>query len=544
LHAGGAIGKDGSAGGIDVELPDSLSRFVLPTPPTGQALIDVVRASLGLLDGLAPDRVAFPLLASKYRAVLGGTDFSLFLVGPTGVLKTELAALVQQGFGAGMDSRNLPCSWSSTGNALEGIASAAKDTVLVVDDFAPTGSTGDILRFHRDADRLLRAQGNHSGRQRMRSDGSLRPTRPPRGQILATGEDVPRGQSLRARQFVLEVADGDVDLANLTRCQQDARNGLYAAALAGYLQSLAPNIEAIRDGLQNEFAAIRDDLLRTTGSAHARTPGIVADLLLGIKYLLQFALEVGAISQSECNYLRLRARTALIEAADAQTSHQQSAEPTQHFLRLLAAALSSGRAHVASLNGGEPANPASWGWRTTTIHGECGSREAWQEQGYRIGWIDGDNLFLEPDASFAQAQRLAAEQGESLSVSQRTLHKRLHEKGLLASTDARRQTMTVRKTLEGKRREVLHFHGAIIEAQSDPARTSLKIRNDGAPDRNWSGRRSEESGLNGHPTKDPTTANGTAASTNGEMVRLVSSKTAIDAAVDSTSIGMVEEGEI
>ena len=49
-------------------------------------------------------------------------------------LKTELAALAQQHFGPGMDARHLPASWSSTGNAIEGLAFAAKDALLASRD--------------------------------------------------------------------------------------------------------------------------------------------------------------------------------------------------------------------------------------------------------------------------------------------------------------------------------------------------------------------------------------------------------------------------
>src|SRR5262249_49285197 len=150
----------------------------LPAPPEGEAQVRAVRASLSLLDGLAPDRVSFPLLAGAYRAALGYADFSLFQEGPTGVFKSEQAALPPQHYGPGLDARHLPGSWSSTGNALEATAFAAKDALLVVDDFAPGGSVADVQRCHREADRLLRAQGNRSGRQRMRSDTSLRPPKP------------------------------------------------------------------------------------------------------------------------------------------------------------------------------------------------------------------------------------------------------------------------------------------------------------------------------------------------------------------------------
>src|SRR5207253_3091619 len=105
----------------------------------------------------------FPMYAAVWRAPLGACDFSLHLVGETGQFKTELAALGQHHWGAGMDARHLPGAWSSTGTALEALAFHAKDAAIVVDDFAPTGTQSDTARFHRDADRLLRAQGNRAG---------------------------------------------------------------------------------------------------------------------------------------------------------------------------------------------------------------------------------------------------------------------------------------------------------------------------------------------------------------------------------------------
>src|SRR5207253_7701120 len=120
------------------------------------------------------------------------------------------------------------------------------------DDYAPSGAVGDRQRLERDADRLLRAQGNRAGRQRMRADGSLRPSRPPRGLILSTGEDVPPGQSLRGRMLVLEVSPGDVPLARLTPHQRAAAAGRYAEAMAGFVRWLAPQYAELRDRLPAE----------------------------------------------------------------------------------------------------------------------------------------------------------------------------------------------------------------------------------------------------------------------------------------------------
>ncbi len=460
LHAGGAIGPDGTVAGVDVSPPDALTRYVLPAPPAGEQLRQAVRASLALLD-FGPPRLVYPLLASVYRAVLGSCDFAVHILGQTGVFKSECAALLAQHFGAELDARHLPASWASTGNSLEAIAFAAKDTLLPVDDFAPAGSAADVARLHREAERLLRAQGNAAGRQRMRADGTIRPARPPRGLILATGEDVPRGQSLRARLLAVEVGRGDIPADRLTLAQHDAAKGLYAEALAGYVRWLAPRYGDVRGRLAAERSELRDRA--ASDGQHARTPGIVADLALGLRYLLSFAAESGAIDAARRRQLWERGWSALCEAGSAQSEHIESAEPVGHFLRLLGAALASGRAHLAAPDGQHPETPSAWGWRREDVH----DGPAWRPQGRRVGWIDGESVLLEPEASYAAAQSMAGEQGESLTVSAQTLRRRLRERGLLASWDGEREVLTVRRTLEGRRRNVLHLHSSSLSTEPD-----------------------------------------------------------------------------
>jgi hypothetical protein len=50
LDAGGGIGRVGRVPGVEVSLPDSLSRYKLPDPPEGEQLRTAVRAALRLLD--------------------------------------------------------------------------------------------------------------------------------------------------------------------------------------------------------------------------------------------------------------------------------------------------------------------------------------------------------------------------------------------------------------------------------------------------------------------------------------------------------------
>jgi hypothetical protein len=456
LHAGGAIGPEGPLTGIEVTMGDGrLGDCVLPDPAIGEDLIRAVNASLRLLD-LAPPEIAYPMLAVANRAPLGEAaplDFSVHVAGPTGAFKTELTAITQAHYGSGFNGRSLPGNWSSTENTLEKQAFLLKDAVFTVDDFAPTGTTADVARLHRTADRLLRAQGNRSGRGRMRPDGTLRPEYYPRGLILSSGEDTPRGQSLRARMLVLEASPGDVDLEVLTELQRAAAEGVLAAAMSAYIRYLAPRMS----GLKERLPARQRELRAVGVGTHARTPDVVASLALGLETFLGFATEVAEITDARASEIWDAGWKALIDAAAAQAEHQASEEPTQQFRELLEAAIVGGDVHLADAETDEkPNDPGRWGWRY--------GLDEWSPRGKRVGWLATDgSLLLEPGTAFAAAQRAARDQGTSIPVGQRTLWKRMNEKGLLASRDATRGRNTTRATITGQRKTVVHLiPGALL----------------------------------------------------------------------------------
>lgn len=465
VHAGGGIGQQGAVPGLEVELPPELARFRLPAPPEGEELREAVRAALAFLE-VAPARVTAPLLAAVVLAPLMEPDFSVHLVGATGVFKTELAALAQRFYGAEMDARHLPAGWHSTANALEALAFAAKDCLLVVDDFAPSGPSWQVAQAHREADRLLRAAGNRLGRQRLRSDASLRSSRPPRALILSTGEDVPRGQSLRARLWLVEVERGDVDVAALTRAQEDATKGRYAQAMSAYLAWLAGRLEGERERARQEALQLRSGAAQ---APHRRTPDAAGKLAAGLQCLLRFAQEAGAVAEEEARAIFGRCWQGLLEGMADQAEAQGAQEPAGRFLELLWAAIASGDAHVADGDGGPPEEPQAWGWREAEVGTGDHVRSEWRPLGARVGWLEGDDLYLEPIAAFKAAQRMGQAIGEPLAVGERTLHKRLRERGLLRSRDEGRGRLTIRRVLEGARRSVLHLAAPTIRGLAQTA---------------------------------------------------------------------------
>jgi hypothetical protein len=457
LHGGGAIGGAGNRADIAVRLPDTLTRFELPDPPCGDELISAVRGHLHAA-ALADTSITYPLFGGCWASVLGDCDFALHLSGDTGAGKSEIVAIAQSHFGKGFDREHLPASWSSTGNSLERLAHAAKDAVLVVDDFAPAGTSSDTARLHREADRLLRAQGNQAGRLRLKSDTSFNIARAPRGLIISTGEDIPSGSSLRARMWVLEVEKasatrkGSIDFSLLTETQRQARAGVYSGVTSAFTQWLAPRYDEIRATTLEEVATLRNEFAaRLTG--HKRHATTTAKLMRAWSIFLTFARDVNALSDYEKDRLIEQLKIVLPQVAARQETHQASQDPATRFVELIIAALNTGQAHISSMTDGEPLFESnSFGWHN-------GDR-----QGKHVGWTNQTYVYLQPDAAFSLISELSNRSGSAITLSQTTLWKRLYERTLLVREEGR-ETLKSRVTVNGRRLSVVTFkaelfHGA------------------------------------------------------------------------------------
>lgn len=450
LTASGALGAVGLDESVTVDL-SQLGGYALPPVPDVRVVRAAVRASLAILD-VAPDAVTVPLLAAVYRAPLPlPPECAVWLYGRTGTLKTALTALAQQHYGPSMDAHSLPGNWMSTANALEDRAFTLADTVFVVDDYSPDATGTDARRRAAAADRLIRGSANRSGRARLRADSTRRPEKPPRGQLLISAEDVPPGvESMRARTFVAEIAPGDVSMPRLTAAQMAAADGTLAIAMAGYVQWLARRYDT-GNGLPESLAAERTTLRDSArAQGHPRYALNVGSLALGWHAFLAFAAETGAINAEESEGLWPRVWKALAHAGAEQERHARDADPISIYLQSLAALLTQGRAYLADPHGRPPAEATRWGWKCDDARD--GSFRA---RGDLIGWVDGDDIYLHPESAYTAARRFAAP-AMPLGVSKSAVHKALHERGLLASSQGRGR-LTIRKRLGGGNPPVLHL---------------------------------------------------------------------------------------
>jgi hypothetical protein len=173
---------------------------------------------------------------------------------------------------------------------------------------------------------------------------------------------------------------------------------------------------------------------------------------------LDFALGCGAITRDEHLQHHEAGWETLGSLAQAQAQYFAASEPTARFFALLRAAIDRGTAHVAYMGGETPATPELWGWQRRTVGTGDFERTEWQPQGERIGWIDQEHVYLQPDVAFATLQKMACASDELFAISARTLRKRLYERGMLASVEQHgdRVWLLVRRQIQGDRRHVLH----------------------------------------------------------------------------------------
>jgi hypothetical protein len=318
-----------------------------------------------------------------------------------------------------------------------------------VDDFAPNGSTVDVRRMQRDADRVFRAQGNQAGRGRLRPDSTLRATKWPRGTIYSSGEDQHGGHSAQARCLTHLLKKGDIDPANLSVAQSRAASGVYAATMSAYLKWLAPRLDDERAALRLRVSDLREESVE--GDHHRRTPSNIAELRAGFEVFVRFCVDTGAIDTAAAVALNGRCAAALANAAEGQAHRLGESEQTGAFLRLLSAAVASGAAYFASETGGKPEkSPEAFGWvRTSDASG-------WMPRGVCVGWVVGDDLYLQFTGAFKAAQSMASDT-EHLAIRPRTLLRRLAERRLLHSQDKSRDRNLIQKVLQGVRRDVAHI---------------------------------------------------------------------------------------
>ena len=464
FHNDGAIGANEHRRDLKAELKENLRLYSLPDAPTGDPLKKAIRASLKFLDVGDPS-VAVPLFASIWRAPLGNVDFMGWANGITGSMKTSHAVVAQQFYGKDFDKKNLPATWSSTGNFNQSRLHAAKDVLEVLDDFVLQGSSQDHKRRIAEADRLVRSAADGARRGRLdakHSDDTQ--SRGPRGLAWSTAETNPLGESGQIRLIAPTYRKNggipiSINLAKLSVCQAEAGSGLYSEAMAGYIQFLAKQYKGLFQKVQDRVRELRAEISNSANGQHLRTPDILANLAVGIEYFLNFAKGSGAIDEKEYQTIWKHCWNTLISLGEAQTQHVREEDPVRAALRFLKSADRAGRLIFRNpdVDSGTMGNLE--GGPTVDLNQ---NRSDWF-----VGWRkdEGSDWLCDPEQLWKVIHNLFREQSREMPKTRTELFQEMENDGWITPRDEKdRPGMpTVRHQIQGRRQRVIEIPAKSFE---------------------------------------------------------------------------------
>lgn len=421
---GGGIGPEGH-----VEVECSIEgRYRRPALPTDDGdLLECLVTSLKTLD-LAPDRVTVPLLAMVYLPALrplvpDGLDFTVWLHAQTGSMKSSLAGVMQSHYGD-FSYTNLPGNWDDTVTTLEKHASTHADALWTSDNLVPPKTAGDQRALTSKVNRIVQSIGDGQGRGRQTKDLKDRKRFVPRAGVLSTAETLPPGgnESTYGRLFAVKLTRGEVNVKALTAYQTTLKPKL-ARALGGYLRWLAgTDWDLHRAGVEQRFRKHRDEL-RGKVECHPRLPGNTAKLLEGINALCNYADHVG-LDKGYVDEFYQRCHKALLEGLSDQP-RAEAATASEQWLQGLQAVLRLGRAVL--------------------VKDKKDSLTAYDPSSTPIGWLDGEEVLLDPLISYQEVSRYL---GESWRYDPSELYRQLLD--ATTEVDGHDEPVQVLATYEGK----------------------------------------------------------------------------------------------
>ncbi len=392
IHGKGSIGD----AQVEVELDRGLEHYGLPNEVSDAALHGAFERVLKLLE-IAEPSITFPLLAAVHLAPFSSllhVDFVMWLLGTTGSLKSSLAALFLNFFGD-FDRTTLPGNWDSTENALERQCFVLKDSLFVIDEFAPSTSSEADREKERKAQRIVRAVGNQAGRDRMKSDLTARPAFRPRGFVISTGEHLPSGQSLTARLFAVPIDRNRINMGALTAAQENqAALPIYMSA---FLQTCTASLPEIVKVMKEKFQSYRVSF----EAPHLRVPEMTAWLQVGFEAALENLAR--HFPESITGPLKGRARVVFEALAVQQAATIQDERPSTRYLNVLWTLLIQDKVNL-----------------------RCADR---REQ--CIGWMDSEFLYIRPGAAHNAVAKFCRDENTYFGVKPSSLHKSLHADGYL-----------------------------------------------------------------------------------------------------------------
>ena len=422
----------------NVELEGKLSQYCL-TDVTERNIDEDLKCISNLLDTeFIPHKIILPLIALAFLSPLNHflkiadcePKLVLFLIGKTGAKKSTLASLILSFFGD-FTNTDLPISFRDTANSIIAQSFILKDVLTVIDDYHPSTKL-DELSMNKTAQVIMRSYGDRIGKNRLNCDSTLKVSKPPRGNVIITGESTPDiSESGTARYISIELQPNDIDVSKLTELQELSRNGAFKSVMSFYIRWIYQYVNGVytekeyanklREDFINNRKILITELTNRNITFHPRIPEALSWLFIGFEKFLNLMNNANVLTNDDLQFLVSEFADILINLAISQSKTVTEDNPSIKFVTKLNSLLESKIARVQDI-------------RTYQYAGEDGF----------IGYEDDMYYYLISSISHKLVKKLCDEQGELFSVSERTLLKHLDEDGFIeTSKDSRTKLLRV-----------------------------------------------------------------------------------------------------
>lgn len=464
LYQGGCIGAEG----INVDMGTVLNNYTLAGYPEGMTVEDAAITSYSLTLNI-PAQISVPLLGITYLAplcefldqVLCPPSFMTALIGQHGTHKTGIASLYLNHFGR-FGIRKMPTNFTSTVNAIRRSAFAAKDALLLVDDYFPATSIQERRKMENIMQLLSRAFGDSANRDRLNADLSMQKTMPARCIAMITGETMPDvGASGQARMYVIEMDKSSYTYsADMDKLRQDAEDGALRLAMTSYIEWLLPQADTLPARLRDMFREYRKkahDLI-AGAATNDRADDAAAHIMIGLTIMMEWLQSLGLMDAEAADAQLSEWWSVVVSNIRAQGRQGKDESPTAMFLTAAREMLISNVLTVVDIT------PRSD--RKGPAKGMC-------------GYCDSQNYYFLPDQLYGAVVKFYNDQNRVYPLSKHAVFKIMREDGIIEQWDTKGGRSTRQKIIDGKNARYLWIPRWRIDGGNRPAPMGEQMTMDG-----------------------------------------------------------------
>jgi hypothetical protein len=307
-------------------------------------------------------------------------------------------------------------SWTSTMNFIQMVGFYFKDAVFLVDDY----KSGHI-QDRKELIQKIQSYADNSGRGRLNPDSTTKQTRPIRGFMISTGEDIPANEaSTLARLLVINFSGNKTNLEIGYRCLKFKK--YYSGIMGRYIHWLlrtdrTGDIKKMEHKYQQQFYQSIAGKQNDSRIAHN-----LAVNMIGFELFCDFIsdAEGGIVDFFDTRKLVEDHMKILEEVRNKSIILVKEEQASNIFLRVLSELINSGR---------------------VTIEGEIPSDPPPRNI---VGFRKGDNVCITPSVAFQEVQRVLRDSGNPLNFTIIEVGRQLVGDGIITEHDKDRPTKVVR----------------------------------------------------------------------------------------------------